>query len=485
MPADQVAQLGAYYGIDQTWFEMAATALNLSGELFRLMADRPAALAVGMEHRNEFGGTRKNPIQAIGWDGDDGQPSLPTAGHFYVNEFYGELVLPIVNNTDFAEDLELQAAIRGFDYNTFGGGATYKFGVRWMPIRDVTIRGTFSTGFRAPSISELFPGNAVSYEAASDPCADLDPVKSPQLAAQCGKAVNNGFTDPQTKLTVGGNVNLQPEKANIATAGLVFQPTFVRGLSATFDYYYVSMTQNISTISTAVILNKCYPGADANGNPIAPDAQSCSLITRDPATQQIINVQDTNQNVGTVVTSGMDLSVAYSMPTDDFGKFAFRLAGTYLIQYDLTQADGTFIPGAGNYDLGLNPRIKGNASISWLYDQVYASLIGRFIGPSKECAGPDGTSSSGSLCYLNFGPADDQGNQTGIYPSRTISANMTFDLLVSYKLKSPVGTSTLSVGVRNLLNTDPPFIYSNTTLFTDAAYDFVGRYMYARIDHRF
>src|SRR2546423_153590 len=82
---------------------------------------RPAALAIGYEHRNEYGGYINQPILAAGWDSDTGSPGpLNTLGHFYVNEGYAELIVPLVNHIPGAEDLEVQGAVRAFDYNTFG-----------------------------------------------------------------------------------------------------------------------------------------------------------------------------------------------------------------------------------------------------------------------------------------------------------------------------------------------------------------------------
>src|SRR4029077_1937465 len=99
-----------------------------------------------------------------------------TVGGFYSNEGYAELLVPILSNQPFIEQLELSAAGRYVNYNTFGDKFTYKLGARYTPVRDLTVRGTWSTAFRAPSISELFLGNHENAPAATDPCADLNAV---------------------------------------------------------------------------------------------------------------------------------------------------------------------------------------------------------------------------------------------------------------------------------------------------------------------
>ena len=156
------------------------------------------------------------------------------------DEGYAELDIPLISNITGAEDVEIQGAARVFNYSTFGTDWTYKLGGRWRPIRAVTVRGTYSTGFRAPDVADLYGGQGPSAESATDPCAAV-PASNTALASQCGAAKNNGDTNVQINSTVGGNPHLQPEKAKIGTIGLVFEPQMVRGLSVTLDYWNVQV----------------------------------------------------------------------------------------------------------------------------------------------------------------------------------------------------------------------------------------------------
>src|SRR5207244_13507431 len=92
---------------------------------------------------------------------------------FHSNEAYAELLVPILSNMVGVETLEASLAGRYVNYSTFGDKFTYKLGARYTPVRDFTVRGTYSTAFRAPSISELYLGNKETDPAATDPCADL------------------------------------------------------------------------------------------------------------------------------------------------------------------------------------------------------------------------------------------------------------------------------------------------------------------------
>ena len=494
---DMATQLGAYNGTDLGTTQLFIAAANLSGELFKLGSDRPAALALGFEHRNEYGNFINNPILAAGWDSDTGSPGpTDTRGGFYVNEGYAELVVPLVSHVPFAEDIELQAAARVFDYNTFGSDWTYKLGGRWSPIRDFTLRGTYSTAFRAPNILELYQGQTGGFfESSNDPCADTH--GDAQLAARCTaapgsaggpNAANNGVTVAQVNSVVGGNPQLQPEKAKIGTIGAVFEPSIIRGFTLTVDYYNIKVNNMISAYGTQFIVNKCY------GASTAQDTSFCNLITRDGPTGAINRVTDTNTNVGELLTTGLDLGAQYSLPTD-IGRFLFRFNGSYLLKYDYTDPSGLVIHGAGNYDgqgtvissgsTNMNPRVKFNAGINYSLAGLSLGFVSHFIGPLTECS-PEGGLVAGSntgpgFCYQH---AADPVTHVE-YPSHSVDPYVTFDALVSYRLVSPVGGTTLALGVRNLANKAPPRLYDSFLTYADPSYDFVGRYFYGRIEHRF
>ena len=303
----------------------------------------------------------------------------------------------------------------------------------------------------------------------------------------------NGITVAQINSINGGNPNLQPEKARIGTVGVVFEPQMVRGLTLTSDFYWISMNQLIGSYGTQLILNKCY------GVGVTQDTSTCALVQRDAATGGVSRVVDTNTNVGELWTRGIDLAANYSLPTD-VGRFTFRFNGTYLLTYDYKDPTGTVIEGAGNYDgqgqvlasgsTNFNPRVKFNAGVNYSLGGLSAGLVGHFIGPLTECS-PQGGTVAGSVtgpgfCYQKNGPTDDAGNPTGPpYSTHRVSHNWTFDGLVAYGLRSPVGRTTLALGIRNIFNQRPPRLYDSFLTYADPAYDFVGRYIYGRVEHKF
>ncbi len=490
---DMAAALGAYKGINDGFTQIAMVNANVSKELFSLASVRPVAVAAGYEHRREYGGAFPNPVAVAGLDTDFN--GKVTQGSFNVNEGYAELDIPVISGIAGADDLEIQLAARLFNYSTFGTDNTYKIGGRYRPIRDVTIRGTYSTAFRAPNVSDLYGGQGPAAEVAVDPCANTVPgtAISNQCRSQAGKqgtapglADNNLDTSTQINSTVGGNPALKPETAKIGTVGIVFEPTFLKGFSATVDYWTVSLTQDVAVITTPIILAGCYPAAGPTPN--APVNQGyCDLIQRSPTTGQLFNVFDLNQNVGTLTTQGIDVAARYFMNTD-VGRFGFLFDASYLVKFDQTFADGSVVKAAGNYDSGsgapvggVTPRLKFNAGLNYSIGGFSAGLRGRFIGGFTECAGADGGNLSAGLCSSNnLNPATNQP-----FPTHEVPAYVTFDLSLSYLLRNPLGNTTLSVGMRNLGDAAPPQIYNSFLTYADPTYDFAGRFVYARLGHQF
>jgi iron complex outermembrane recepter protein len=451
--------------------QLAGFNFNTSGELFRVFADRPLGLALGYEFRNVKGSNLPDPITVLGET--TGNKGAITQGGYNVHEGYGELSIPVLNNVPGAQTLEGTVAARVFRYSTFGSDFTYKFGARWSPIRDFTLRGTYSTAFRAPGVLDLFRGPSDSFPGVKDPCRGPG-AGGPTPPPNCGSAANNGDTANQLRTQLGGDSGLQPETARIFTTGVVIEPSMVKNFTVTVDYYNIRVYQPILPIGADVILSGCYP---SNGN--APNTAFCNLISRDPSTGIIQNIVNLTTNVGRDWTDGIDLAVRYAYPSD-YGRFGFIFDGTWLHKFDRTLGDGTIIRGRGTFDLGsgstggVYPAFKFNAGTSWQLGGLAAGVNTRFIGSFHECSDANGDFSGGGLCYQS--PAF----------RRLVPAYNTYDVYVNYTLRSRVGRSTLAAGVNNVFGAKPAVIYNGFLAATDpTAYDVVGRFGYVRLSQTF
>ena len=103
-----------------------------------------------------------------------------------------------------------------------------------------------------------------------------------------------------------------------------------------------------------------------------------------------------------------------------------------------------------------------------------AGLSARYVGSFEECGDPDGLSGAGGLCYVSTDY------------KRKVETYATFDAYVSYGFDSVAGKTSLTVGAQNLLDRDPAKVYNGFLASSDAStYDYMGRYMYARISQAF
>src|SRR5205823_6010937 len=276
-------QFVSYDGTDYGTNQQDIFSVNFSGELFKLASERPAGLALGGDYRRESASFQNNPINS---GESSGNNALSTIGGYNVKELYGELVIPLLGGMPGVEDLELQGAARFNDFSTFGTNTTYKMGVQYSPIRDITARATYGTAFRAPNVGELYGGAADDYLSVTDPCGGKTPTTNATVSQRCksgpGAVIGSnvpGYTADTSVQFLSkhiANAKLGPEEATTFTAGVVLQPQMVRNLSVTVDYYNLNVTKAIGTRGAAFILNQCYRAA-------TQDPDMCKLLTRDDA----------------------------------------------------------------------------------------------------------------------------------------------------------------------------------------------------------
>jgi outer membrane receptor protein involved in Fe transport len=467
----QQAYLG-YTGTSRAFDALYTIDASLAGELFNLASDQPVALALGYEFRRQSGAQIADPIVNDGDSADFNFKS--TSGYYTANEAFAELSIPILSQMSGVEALEADVAGRYVNYSTFGGNFSYKIGARYTPIRDLTVRGTYSTAFRAPNISELYLGATETDPAATDPCADFSTVPA-ATKAQCQKfgvkGSGSGDSGLQELTRQGGNAALQPETAKTWTVGIVITPRMLPNFSFTMDYYNIVISNAIATIGTANILNGCYVNLNDS---------YCQLVVRNNAgTIQYVN--DLNQNIAEKSTAGVDFAIRYGIPTT-LGRFQFQFDGNVLGYYDSTLHLATgdqVIHGKDTFDLGVNPAFKANAGLDYISGGFVLGAIGRYIGSFTECSNPsDPTTAAGGLCWIG----NDQFNPL----NRRVHSYFQLDLHASYVIKNTFGKTAIFAGISNVLDQQPPYIYSAPLANSDpSAYDYLGRYFYARVQQTF
>ncbi len=463
----------SYAGTHRGFSDLTSITAQTSGSLFEIPFGGPLGLALGYEYREEAGGSLPDPLTA--GDNTTGNSDSSVEGKFVVNEFFSELSIPLLSDFPAVDMFELSLSVRTYNYSSFGTGATYKAGARWQIMPYMALRGTYSSAFRAPSISGLYSGQSDSADYVTDPCSE--PANS-YIESRCrAEGVPDTHFDDRTQILTrkGGNPDLEPETAKIFTVGLVVEPPQIEGLSITLDFFEIEIDNAMMTIGSKIIMNNCYSNQEIN-DPVP----YCNLVIRDN-TGYILQIDDKITNIGGASTQGLDFQARYDLQTASAGRFGFNLEGTWLHRYQETQADGTVVSSLDLFDLGVYPSLKANFSVRWGYDNFGVGYNLRYIGSIEECRNNNCVISEDA----EYDPNDMKTWSDGHF-RRDVDANVTMDLYASYILDNDFGTTRMTVGINNLLDQNPPLIYNGTQSQSSAAnYDYMGRFLYFRLAQTF
>ncbi|CAN7541026.1 TonB-dependent receptor domain-containing protein [Massilia sp. LjRoot122] len=384
--------------------------VDLAGEVFTLPAGA-LGIAGGLEYRTVRGYDRPGQFEQSGYS--TGLAGNSTYGRFTVREAYLEAQIPLLKNMPFAELLNLNLASRYSDYSNFGSTTNSKASFMWKPIKDLLARGTWAEGFRAPTLNDTFGGGSQSYDSYLDACDSQfgNAASTPATKARCtaaGVPVNfrqvnqagtpvtaGGAQTPTPFQTGAGNSALQPETAVTRTAGLVYSPSYVPGLTVGLDWFNIRVNNRITAISATFVVNQCY---------VDGVTSFCDAIKRDPITGQIVNLSRGNANLGAMETEGYDLSLAYRLPRTKYGVFGFRSESTYVDSWRSKSSNtGNFTEYAGEYDIF---KWKANVAFDWSLGNWNVTLANRFYSsqknrcwtasPAVECSNPTGLATWGT-----------------------------------------------------------------------------------------
>jgi iron complex outermembrane recepter protein len=486
-------------------FRKGTTSLSMQG--FSLAADlgeygikSPLAkngigVSVGFEHRSEALSLSTDPATAAGDLSGSGGPTAGLTGENSVKDFFGELRLPIIEKGFMAELLQATASYRSSSYKSGIDANTYGLGLEWAPIKAAKLRGSFQRAVRAPNLVELFTaqGNNL-YDNDADPCAGpidaatgntnvsrnaagviTNPGRSLAECARTGVSAAQFGTiqdSPagQYNYLAGGNPNLRAETADSVTFGIVLTPT--RDLSVTLDYFDIKVTDTISNIDPTTTLEKCLD----TGN-----AAYCGLISRDRlGTLWLLDtakIVGTNLNLGSTRTSGLDIGVSYNQKLGSMGSLGLSFAGTLLQKLVVEE-----IKGDGTYDcVGLyGPNKCGSPNPEWRH-----KLRATWATPWDVEVAATWRHLSKVLLQGASGQALLAGTVRDV--ERQLAAQNYIDLAGSWNAYKGL---TLTVGVNNLLDKDPPITSQLSTGTGNGntypgTYDALGRKVFLTASYKF
>jgi len=370
-------------------------------------------------------------------------PNSFNSGSRNVYAAYAELNVPILKN------LDVTASVRYDHYSDFGGTTNPKVGFTFKPARSVLLRGSYSTGFRAPSLYDV--NSAQSYTNSGgtfdDPvnCPGGTPVPGKSRAANCGQ---------QFQVLYGGNKDLQPEKSKNATLGLVIEP--INNLTLGVDLWAIELKHMIGTLAAEDVFGDptLYAGVynrNAAGD-ISVDGSQCP----NPATCGYVDLR--TQNLGGLKTNGVDLSANYRLRTAAWGNYTFGMNSTWVHKYEYQNDEGgEWHQNVGVYS-GAGPvfRWQNTANLGW----------------------NKGNFAAGLTAHYKTGYVD-------VDPSNHVASYTTLDTYVSWAQKKGLG---ITAGIRNLADRQPPLSLQDSQFQSgyDPRYtDPLGRTYYVRASYSF
>ena len=405
-------------------------------------AGSPATVALGFSVEGENYTNATTPYNNLVFAAT-GLSSSAVEGSRNIQAVFVELDVPM------SRSLDVDVSDREDRYSDFGTTNNGKVTVRYQPSRYLTFRGAASTGFRAPSLFNLYSPDFTAASTSGN-MGNGNPFCSPgNYNAEWTQAVCN----TQGLGLFGGNRQLTPETSQNFDLGVVVAP--VANLGITLDYYRILLKNTIGQIPAAAIYeNPVGFAADIvtndNGTltPSIEESQYCN-----PYTQPTCGyITLTDQNTGQITTDGLDLSVTYRRRTP-IGLLSLDLEGTAVTQFRLQQYDGGPVRNLVGWYQGGNlyqpaMRWEHELRVDWtsprgrwgggVSDRLYSSYIDEFgTGPT------------------NSGP------------QRKVGSYSTWDAYASYK---PIRDLTVLVGIQNVFDTNPPFSNASQNNFA-AGYD--------------
>ena len=493
---------------------------NIGGDLFDLPAG-PVGLALGYEYLENDGYFHPDALRSLGNTTDN--VAQPTNGRVATNAQYFEFNIPLVTDAPFMKDVSLDLADRFSQFKWGGVGPsqvyvpgashahTARAALRWQANDDLLLRASWSQGFRVPSISEFYAGAGNNFPAVVDPCAAGAVAAGSQTCIAHGRPANTiAQSGGQIQTIGGGNANMVPETSISKTVGFVWNPDFIPGYDLSLDYYDIFVGNIVGTIGPQNIVNGCY---------LAGNQNMCNLIQITGANtplSSINSINNTNTNVGSVITDGFDFSTHYRFPSTGAGDFKLGLDVTFLKRFDATTPDSV---SKGGFDtsrlagwttisnLGSFPKRRATLTLDWHYGDFSANyslfFVDHTVEPCLNATVP--VSSITPVCTFNgvngplqgWGPAfahvlpgTSNPTEFGVnHPTQGsgqnhLGATVYTDVSGTYHMDT--WNSDFTFGIQNLWAKQPPMSVSAFANSYEPFYNRIpGRFFYARMGVKF
>ncbi|WP_286938327.1 MULTISPECIES: TonB-dependent receptor [unclassified Pseudoalteromonas] len=403
---------------------------NISGEAFSF-GDDVVMMAAGIEYREED--VTDTPDDQFQRGLIFGTESVSAAAERDQYAAYVEFSIPL------AENLELQLAGRYDDYSDFGNTTNPKVALRWAPTDEITIRGSWAQGFRAPSLAQVGLGPSQESQ------FFVDTYRCEATGLDCDALDYN--------IEFAGNPDLEAEESESWNVGFIWAPSAEFGLSV--DVWSITQDNKIDEQEFGPIYNSECNNQDSTVCVRLAPSGGNSLGT-------IQKIYSTFENVSSQEVSGVDLSANYNHSLDDLGLLKFNLEWAYQNKFE---KDGRDYTGEYNY-----PEHRWIFSANWEIGQFNTNVNISYVGEFEDT--PD----------IDFDGNLDFDSNT----SRMVDSQALVDLQTSYRVSD---ATKVSLGVNNVFDEEPPFAIGDGDAdlygYASGVHNPRGRYFYTKVTFSF
>jgi iron complex outermembrane receptor protein len=379
-------------------------------------------------------------------------PTPDSSGSRKVASAYAEFLVPVLDND--SQYMELQLAARFEDFSDVGNAFKPKVAVFYQPAQWVSLRASYSEGFRAPGL--------------------------PQVTAE-GVPRSNGLYDPVLDSTYGivdvrsGTTDLEPEDDVNVSYGVIFTP--IDDLTITIDAWKIEQDGLVAILAgSSHLLYDSLLRSQGSFNP---------AVIRDATTNEVIQINNDYLNLGVRNIEGMDFSIAYDLETS-FGEFGFTVNAAKLSKFEQeadpisalllaaqeagdpsVPADRT-VAGAGDLiEQNGRPEWRSRVSLDWRYENWGLGVNTNYVGEVTD------TSTTAIVDSEVLTLPVDSFSTTNIYAQYQIKGNGQLD-----------GTR-IRLGVRNISDEQPPLADELAHGYFGALHSNRGRYFYLTLSKKF
>jgi iron complex outermembrane receptor protein len=384
-----------------------------------------------------------------------------------ISSLFAEVDAPVL------KDLTLNASVRADKYSDLGESTVNpKLSLRWQPVKNLVLRGSANTGYRAPSLPEIYTKETerTLIPTFNDPLLCPGGVAKPGYATELVCSLTNYYQITK----VPNNAGVKSETSKSWTLGFAFEP--IKDLTVTADYWRTQINNVIGNraidflLANPTIYSNLFQ-RNADGTLGTPNA----LGTKDA----VIN---TPSNVGAMRGSGIDVSLKFAAPRQSWGQLSTGIDVAYLTGWDAKSEGvngGDWVSALGYYNdvvpvnpnaglsnatRGLNNRWRHTAQITWQHTDWLAQLSQRYQ----------------SAIHDQNLPATTGAGTTG---PRDVEAYSQYNLMVKYSGVKNLG---LSLGVSNLFNAQPPLTNHNAYKgYLTSISDVLGRAYMVTAEYKF